>query len=203
MLSPNGTKYIASFLFLIASLLSQGAIAADKLGQFGIRGAGLISCQIYENERKAKADVYLMAAAWIDGYITATNEHVDDTYDILSFETTELLTEVLDKHCKKNPNDAVITVIRALLAKLRDDRLQFYSKKIEISIGERQVSLYIETLKRIQQHLKSAGFYKGKINGKYDQEMLIAMQAYQQSIAFKPTGFPDQATLWRLLRTAK
>ncbi len=197
------TKQLSSIIFLISTLASQGTIAADKSEQFAIRGAGLISCQIYDHERKARAYIYLLTTAWIDGYITASNEHLPDTYDLLSFESTELLTEILDKHCKKNPDDIVVTVLRAMLAKLHDDRLQNYSKKTEITSGERHTSLYVEVIKRVQQKLTSAGFYNGKIDGSYGKEMLMAMQSYQKSIAFKPTGFPDQASLWRLLRAAE
>jgi putative peptidoglycan binding protein len=197
-------KRVVVSTFCLACLLNtQEAITADAHGQFGIRGAGLISCKIYENERKARADVYLMTAAWIDGYITATNENLADTYDIMSFETTELLTEVLDKHCKKNPKDIVFTVLKALLVKLHDDRLRNYSKKTEIVVGERTISLYVDTLKRVQQRLTSAGFYSGKIDADYGEKMIRAMKSYQTSIGFNPTGFPDQATLWRLLRSSE
>lgn len=196
-------QIVVSALCIAYLLINQGAIAADQHGQFGVRGAGLISCQIYVHERKAKADVYLMTAGWVDGYITATNQYADDTYDIMSFETTELLTEVLDKHCKNNPNDNVFAVLKSLLTKLRNDRLHEHSKKTDVIIGERTISLYVETLKRVQQKLAATGLYRGKIDGVYGEAMIDAMKNYQSAIKFKPTGFPDQATLWRLLRSTE
>lgn len=204
MISQQYWKQAVVSAFCVACLLiTQGANAADQYGQFGVRGAGLISCKIYENERKARADVYLMTAAWVDGYITASNQNLSDTYDIMSFETTELLTEVLAKHCKKNPADIVFAVVKSLLEKLYDDRLQHHSKKTKVVIGDRTVSLYVETMKRIQQRLKAAGFYNGKIDADYGKGMIGAVKSYQESIGFNPTGFPDQATLWRLLRAAE
>jgi peptidoglycan hydrolase-like protein with peptidoglycan-binding domain len=59
--------------------------------------------------------------------------------------------------------------------------------------------LYEEVLRRVQQKLASAGFYRGPIDGTYDAKTRKAMQAYQTSVNLQPTGFPDQATLWRLL----
>ena len=179
-----------------------GVYAADDKGQFGVRGAGLIPCALYTKEREAQGDVYLMTAAWVDGYITGTNQHLSETYDSLSFETTELLTAILGKHCKKNPNDLIFPVVKNLLEKLHGDRLSVHSEKTDVTIGERKVSLYIEVLKRIQTKLASAGYYKGKIDADYGPSTIEAMKKFQRSIEFRPTGFPDQMTLWRLLRSA-
>jgi len=184
----------------LSLLLAQGAFAADDKGQFGVRGAGLISCELYVQERKAQADVYLITAAWVDGYITGANQHMSDTYDIMSFETTELLTAVLNEHCKKHPADPVFGVIRNLFEQLQQDRIQDYSEKTDVVIGERRVLLYVEVLKRVQDKLASAGFYEGTIDGNYGESTIDAMKAYQRSVELNPTGFPDQTTLWRLLR---
>ena len=142
-----------------------------------------------------------MTAGWIDGYITGTNQYAPQTYDQLSFETTELLTAILDKHCKNNPTDRVFAVLKNLFAKLHQDRLQALSNRVDVVVGERKASLYVEVLKRIQKKLLSAGFYTGKIDGDYGQSTIDAMKRYQRSIDFNPTGFPDQMTLWRLFRS--
>lgn len=185
---------------IITLFISQGAVAADDNGQFGIRGAGLISCAMYEQERKAQDQVYLLTAAWVDGYITGTNQHAADTYDIMPFETTELIAAVLGEHCKENPDSSVFAVLSSLLKTVYDDRLIVRSDKTDVVIGQRTASMYVEVLKKVQNKLASKGFYSGKINGHYDPPTIDAMKAYQQSIDFNPTGFPDQLTLWKLLR---
>lgn len=186
----------------VSSLLSsQEAFAADDKGQFGVRGAGLISCAIYEKEREAQSEIYLITAAWVDGYITGINQHLPATYDLMSFETTELLAAILAEHCKKNPADTVFSVLKNLFDKLHQDRLQLHSNKTEVVVGERKASLYVEVLKRIQKKLFSAGFYKGEIDGIYSPSTIEAMKEFQRSVKYNPTGFPDQMTLWRLLRS--
>ena len=197
----NSLVFLVCAIAVTSLLGNQEAVAADEKGQFGVRGAGLITCAIYEKEREAQSEVYLITAAWIDGYITGINQHLPATYDIMSFETTELLTAILAKHCKKNPADTVFSVLRNLFAKLHQDRLQFHSNKTEIILGYREVSLYVEVLKRIQNKLYSAGFYKGDIDGTYNPSTIKAMKEFQRSVEFNPTGFPDQITLWRLLRS--
>jgi len=189
---------------LVSSLLvSQGAFAADDKGQYALRGAGLLTCAIYEKEREAKSEAYLMTAGWIDGYLTGANQYAPKTYDLLSFETTELLTAILAKHCKNNPKDRVFAVLESLLSKLHQDRLQSFSKKVEVTVGNRKIAHYVEVLKRVQKALASKGLYKGKISGDYDQATIAAMKDFQGSVKLKPTGFPDQLTLWRLLRSSE
>jgi len=191
---------VVILLVTISLLITQGAVAADSKGQFGIRGAGLITCAIYEKEREAKSEAYLMTAGWIDGYISGSNQYAPETYDLLSFETTELLTAILAKHCQTHPKDRVFAVLKSLFEKLHQDRLQSLSQKTEVAMGERKVSLYVEVLKRVQEKLAARGLYKGKMTGDYDQPTIDAMKAFQTSAKLKATGFPDQLTLWQLLR---
>jgi len=193
------SAYRAGLLFAAGLLLAQGVTAADDKGQFGVRGAGLVKCAVYDSERDARSQIYQIVAAWIDGYITGSNQHADDTYDIVSFESTELLAAIVSENCKKNPEAPVFAVLRAVVAQAGKNRLRAPSKKVEVAIGERKVLLYEEVLRRVQQKLASAGFYRGPIDGIYSATTQKAMQAYQTSAKLQPTGFPDQATLWRLL----
>lgn len=182
----------------VLAALAQTAGAADPYGQYGVRGAALVPCSIYERERQAESEVYRVIASWMDGYITAINQHVDDTYDVASFESTELLAAVVSEHCKKNPDAAVFAVVKSLLEQFAENRLRRSSKKVEVAVGEYRVMLYEEVLERIQQRLADAGHYQGRLDGIYDAEMQASMRAFQESIELEPTGFPDQLTLYRL-----
>lgn len=193
------SAYRTGLLLAAALLLAQGVPAADEKGQFGVRGAGLVTCAVYESERATRSEIYHMVAAWMDGYITGSNQHADDTYDIASFESTELLAAIVSENCKKNPEAPVFAVLRAVMAQVGKDRLRAPSKKIEVAIGERKVLLYEEVLRRVQQKLAAAGFYGGPVDGTYDAKTREAMRAFQSSVKLQPTGFPDQVTLWRLL----
>lgn len=180
------------------ALLPQFAVAADAKGQYGVRGAALASCAMYEKERAARSEIYRMIASWMDGYITGINQSAGDTYDIASFESTELLTALVSEHCKNNPETTVFAAVNALTGQFAANRLRAPSDKVEVSVGDNSVLLYEEALRRVQEKLAEAGHYDGKIDGTYDAQTQQAMQAYQESIEFRPTGFPDQLTLWRL-----
>ena len=192
--------YFACSLVALCLLmaLAQIAGAADARGQYGVRGAALVSCAIYERERAARSDIYNMIGSWMDGYITGINQHADDTYDIASFESTELLAALVSEHCKKHPETPVFAVLKSLVAQFAKNRLRAPSKKVEIAVGDRKVPLYEEVVRRVQEKLAEAGYYRGEIDGTYSVQIQEAMQAYQKSIELWPTGFPDQLTLWQL-----
>lgn len=179
-------------------VISQVATAADDKGQFGIRGAGLVSCYVFNQERKARSTAYDVVAGWMDGYITGMNQYAPDTYDAASFESTELYTALVSEYCEKHPETPVFVVINSLVKQTWKDRLRSPSQKIEIAVGDQNVTLYEAAIKQIQEALARRGFYRAKIDNVYGPAVEEAMKAFQRSIEFKPTGFPDQATLWRL-----
>jgi Putative peptidoglycan binding domain len=174
------------------------AAAADDMSEFAIRGAGLVPCEVYNRERDARSTAYNVIASWMDGYITGVNQYARDTYDVASFETTELYAALVSEYCKKHPQTPVFAVINSLVKQDWNDRLRAPSQKVEVAIGGEKVFLYEEAIKKIQEKLKSRGYYRDGITGSYGPSVQDAMKAYQKSLRFKPTGFPDQATLWRL-----
>lgn len=200
---PNGRRVRVAAGALAAAVLLVCATsrAADEAGQFAIRGAGLINCTLYSQERAAGSDVYLITAAWVDGYITGINQHASETYDLVPFETTELLMVLLDDHCKSNPQDPVFAVLTNLFEKLWSDRLTDKSDKTSIAMGEREARHYQKFIERVQQRLLAEGFYAGPISGEYSSATADAMKRYQVSVGLNTTGFPDQLSLWRLMRS--
>lgn len=195
-------SHCTALAILAAALLlpATEARSADEKGQHAVRGAGLISCALYTQEREAKGDVYLVTAAWIDGYVTGINQHASKTYDLLSFEGTELLTAIIAQHCHDNPTDPVFGVLTKLFEQIESDRLKEKSEKVLISLAGREVSHYKELIRRLQRELQDKGLYDGAIHGDYSPDTAKAVRQFQESIGFEATGFPDQLTLWRLMR---
>lgn len=191
-----------SMRWALCALLLQTTVvfAADNSDKFAMKGAAFLPCKIYVNEREKKSNVYYMVGGWIEGYISAHNRYTDDTYDVMSFESLELLLTVMQNHCQSNPNDRLYSVLDSILAKIGPDRLQHESPRVQISEGERNTILYREVINRIQTELTRLDLYKGSIDGRFTDETKAALIAFQSDIKFETTGFPDQTTLWRLLR---
>ena len=178
---------------------SPGVSAADSQGRFGIRGAGLISCATYDHERALRSKAYDVVAGWMDGYLTATNQFATRTYDAAPYQSTELYAALVEEYCKQHPAALVFAVLNSLVKFTWNERLRTPSLKVPVEVAARKTSLYEEVIRQVEQQLARRGFYRGSITSTYGTAATAAMKAYQKSIGFTPTGFPDQATLWRLL----
>jgi hypothetical protein len=187
-----------TWILLLALSQPTAALAATEEGRYAVRGAALVSCAIYERERKIQSPVYQVIGAWIDGYISGLNQGAPGIYDVASFESTELIAALLSEHCSKNPNDSLFAVLKLLTDKIAANKLTEPSEKVRVKRGERSVLLYSEILMRLQHKLAAMGYYTGTIDGAYSEATQQAIRRYQESIALNPTGFPDQLTLWRL-----
>jgi len=190
----------AILLGLLAFSMAGGAVAADSKGQFAMKGAGFLSCQIFIAEREKRSDVYYLIGGWIEGFVTAHNRYATDTFDITSFESTEMLLTVMQSHCKDHPDDRLFPVLNSMLVQLQPDRLTSESERATVTSGERKALLYVETIRRIQASLKKRGLYKGAVDGKFTDASEAALIAFQSDVGLEKTGFPDQVTLWRLFR---
>jgi hypothetical protein len=180
--------------------LAQSAVAEDSSGRFAVKGAGTLPCKVFTAEREKKSNGYFLIGGWLEGYLSAHNRYVDDTFDITSFESTELLLAVIGDHCVKHPEDRLYPVVNAMVTKLAEDRLRTSSERVRVVDGPRATVLYEATLRRIQEALAARKLYEGEADGTFSETTKSALAAFQKEIQVEATGFPDQATLWRLLR---
>ena len=195
----TGMKF-PRFVLLLLAFSAAPASAADSQGNFAMKGAGFLPCQVFVTERESKSNVYYMIGGWLEGFISAHNKYVDGTYDIASFESLELLLWVIDKHCRSNPDDRLYSVVNSIIIQLSPDRLQKRSRKLDIKSGQRSTALYQTTIRRMQARLTELGLYKDDVDGRYTEATESALMAFQSDNDLEMTGFPDQTTLWRLLR---
>ena len=192
-----------AILYLSLGLLAAGpAFAGDGEARHAVRGAGVVDCATFLAEKGAASDAYVMMGGWIDGYITAYNQLSESTYDITTFQSTELLVTVIEGHCEDNPEHRLFTVVSSIAEQLRDQRLREASPILNVRVDGKATRLYRETVARMQARLGEGGHYDGPASGNYDAATLEAVQSYQASIGYEPTGFPDQATLWKLFAGA-
>ncbi len=188
----------------IAILLAMPlAHSADQADKYAIRGAGLLPCASFTEERARKSPAYMMIGGWMDGYISASNKLQADTYDVSPFETTELLAVLIGRHCADHPDDTLAPIMDSLLTKLHKNRLKKASPFLSVEVGKLQTRLYARTIKNIQTKLSQKSLFNGTINGLWSDDTSAALAHYQKNIKFDPTGFPDQKTLWYLFRSKK
>ena len=191
---------IIRLAFCILLLQSGAALAADSDNRFAMKGAGFLPCQAYLSARENRTSAYYMIGGWVEGYISAHNRYAADTYDITSFESLELLLAVIETHCEANPGHRLHGVVNSMLVALAPHRLRQESPRVQVTEGARKTALSRETIRRVQAKLAARGLYNNEVDGRFTEATKAALMAFQSDLEFEMTGFPDQTTLWRLLR---
>jgi hypothetical protein len=192
--SARGAIFAAAFFFLSA------ADAADNAGNFATKGVGLATCAQFTKLRAEKAPEFFLFVGWIDGYLSSVNQFNNSTFDVTSWERTELITAILDAHCKEYPSERFGLAVSKFLQAVHTDRLKNKSKLLTLEYGGQKETIYQATLKRMQQALAKKGHYEGTADGIYGPETRGAIESYQKAEKLTVTGLPDQLTLHHLFR---
>jgi hypothetical protein len=197
--------------------------AATAKGEFAVEGAGFATCSAFTAARKARGEFRTQAASkaaaeaeavagvdsyarfigWIEGYLTATNRYMDDTFDVAPWQTAELYGVIIGDHCEKNPDERLYTVVMKMVTTLSDDRMKLPSEQVGLSIKGRGFTLYTEVIRRTQDALKKQSLYRGEVTGVWDQPTQLAVASYQAVVGLQDTGLPDPLTLWLLFSPQK
>lgn len=177
------------------------AEAADKDGRFKIEGAGALSCPRFNEIKAKRGDEYRFVLSWIDGYLTAANEFSSDTFDILSWQSSELVGAMIEGFCQQNQEANVVAAVGQLVKALAAERVRSLPEVVTAEANGRKVSLYKPVMRTVQERLIRAGHLKGSADGVYGPGTRGALEAFQKAQNLEVTGLPDQRTLVQLFYT--
>lgn len=183
---------------LVALVVGGGARHADAAaeGVYALRGAGQLSCSQYLQAYEAQDRVLYMTVGWIEGYVTALNEVRDGVFEHLSWQTPELVLDLLRNHCVGNPNDILANAMRLFVRATAATRLSEPSELVEVPVPEGEpIEIYRATLRRAQEMLAELGHYSSTVDGAYGPGTAAALRAFQEAQGLPETGLPDQRTL--------
>jgi len=189
----------------LIGLLAQGAQAADADGAFAVKGVGLTRCSDFvaafregNNERAA------MYVGWLDGFLTASNQNREETFDLAPWRNTRTLITMLGSFCDQNADMRFGEATARLAGSLGQDRLVSRSELMPIEgDGEERVVIYKEALRRAQAALAALGLFEGDISGEFDDATRAALETFQTERELPVSGLPDQRTLHTLFREAQ
>jgi hypothetical protein len=97
------------------------AQALDDDGEANIYGPGAATCSAYVAARKGGAAADF--DRWLEGYLSAVNLVLPDTYDILGDYKHETAVAWVDAYCSRNPEDQFGFAANRLAAYLYPNRL--------------------------------------------------------------------------------
>ena len=108
-------------MLLEALLLASGwACAADRDGKHAVLGS--VSCARFIEDRKEGRWQAMPHAAWVEGYITAYNAHVPDTYNVLGGIDVERVIQRLENWCSVNVDKPLVEGLEKLIVELSPRR---------------------------------------------------------------------------------
>ena len=194
---------LAAYALVLAATYASPVWAAQADGAFAVDGIGIWTCQRFIDEKAKNSNYYFMFGGWIDGYLTAINAYSSDTYDLTSWETTDLLLALIERNCKERLDEPFIAMVRGLANKLKETRLTENSPVVDASVGGKTIKLYKATVERLQQALLDGGYFAGGVDGQFGPNTQTAIEAFQAAKNIPVTGLPDQITLLALLRPAQ
>lgn len=109
---------LAAAIALAAVLTASPALAWTKGEEGGrqvkTRGAGLLTCGGYVKDKEARGEY----TAWLDGYLSAYSQYVDNTW-VADSKETGVLSWWLERYCERFPKDKFGDAVLKMLFELR------------------------------------------------------------------------------------
>lgn len=180
------------------------ASAADAEGAFAVKGVGLTRCSDFVAAvQGVEKDRIAMYVGWIGGFMTASNQNKDETFDLTPWQNVRTLSSALMAFCDKNADMRFAEATARLAASLGRDRLVNRTELVPISHEGKNHYVYKETLRRVQAQLAEKGLFSGDVNGEFDEPTRAAIETYQTEKKLPVSGLPDQRTLYSLFKDAR
>lgn len=186
-------------IVLLSGAFVPPAAAADSTGNFAVKGAGAAPCSLYLDAVAKKDQRFFMFAGWMEGMLTGINVYQTDTFDMVPWQSTDLLALAAAEACKRDPKASFHTAVVSVSRSLYNGRLRGRSDRIVLGKPPQQVALYAAVIAQAQTRLVALKLLKEKPTGKMSAATATALKAFQKANKLPETGLPDQITLYRLL----
>lgn len=194
-------KLPITLLFIITLVSSSNSWALDKNGKYAIKGVGNVSCLAFIKMVDEDNPQKFLFAGWLNGYMTAHNQHLKDTFDIVSWENVETMGTYLRTHCKKNPKLSFFQATTQMLSELYDQRIVEFLGAENLGTGKQSQKSYFQVIARVQKRLKELNIYDGVIDGRMTKELTTAVDTFRKQKGIDHREFLDQKVLHALLRS--
>lgn len=189
-----------SLLLVAAGALAMPSVqAADAKGNYALHGIGALPCGELVTRIKQEATSREQLAAWLLGYISATNRLGAKTYDVLPAQQVGVLAELVGNVCGTSPRSLVETAAFSVLKTFEALRATAESPLVTASANGKSVALRKASLVAVQESLIQRKLFRAKANGEFGKATEQALRDFQKSEGLAETGLPDLVTMLRLL----
>ena len=191
--------YAAALISVTVAGPSTIASAADRDGNYAIRGPGAEQCSaLVELAEQDDADLSRLSG-WVDGYLSARNRLDDDTFDVSPVVESSPVMALVLRVCADNMEATIEAAVDGVVDFLDPARQQAQSEQREIEHEEARAVIREETMRQLQGELAERGLYDGGVDGVYGPGTRQGIIGFQQEAGLAQTGVPDPETILRLL----
>lgn len=197
------TQFCLSAVFAASLFAPLSSAHAASGGAFAIKGIGATDCTVAVREYAAGTPNAMMYGGWIYGYLTAMNQVSPDTFDLAPWQDLNTLTSFVVEFCKKNPKTTFAQATFKMAVALNPQRQKTRTDYIHFPVNGKGYTMYASTIQMVANKLAAKGLLKtkpGSQKPEFTPDMIAALKAFQTSRKLKPTGEPDQQTLFELLQ---
>ena len=198
MLRPYSSAKRLALALLLANSVGI-ASAADRTGEYSVRGAGAQPCEAYllaVNENRPELGAYI---GYIDGQLTATSRLTTGVFDVSPFILPGPFAAIVANICRQAPNQLFEVAVRGGVEALVRVRVAAASPIVEMTVGDNRMSLRVETLRAVQTRLRALNLLRDPVDGRFGASTQDALRRYQTANRLTVTGLPDPDTIIALL----
>jgi hypothetical protein len=163
--------------------------AKDPSGNFTVKGVGVFDCNAYLVAAKSDGQELAQYAGYLTGYVSAYNEHVPDTFELLPWQTVETLMKLMLRRCAQRPEANFGTTVTEMAHYFQRHKLTHLSEQVQI--GESPLKVYPPVLKDIEKALERRGYATG--------DVAASLAKFQRDENLPPSDEIDQLTFLLLL----
>lgn len=109
-------------VLLAGFLLCSSAIARDIDGHFAVLAPGGDTCGTYLAARSEGAERQQRYVNWLSGYLSAFNQIVASTYNVLGDKSPDEILKQLDGWCASHERELFVSAAAAVTRQLYDSR---------------------------------------------------------------------------------
>ena len=181
---------LAGFGFLMA----QPTHAGDSEGRYAAKGPGLMPCSTFLSQLQSQGEGATLAMVWFSGYLSAANAFIDDTYDLVSWQSDGMLANLLAGRCSQSPDRPLVSAANEVVQLIGSGRITSAEQPERVKVGELERLIYPSVVRQIQQALKDNG-QSLTVDGDFGPGTQRAIRSFQENKGLETTGFPDALTL--------
>ena len=137
------------------------AASKDRDGNFTVKGVGVLDCKAYLAAANGGEHELAQYAGYLTGYISAYNEHVPDTFDLLPWQTVETLMKLMLRRCTQMPGANFGGTVTEMANYFSDRKLTAMSEQVQI--GNSKIKVYPSVLAEIKAALARRGYPVGDV----------------------------------------